>query len=114
MKKTCLMLLIFCIAASLLLAASPAVGSWECKSEGEREFTFVLTFTETDGVMTATMASPRGERELSDVQCEGGVVTAKMETERLSMNLRAEIDGNNLKGTVSNDRFEMPFSGTRK
>ena len=114
MTKTCLMLLILCFGSALLLAASPAVGSWECKGEGEREFAFTLTFVEEDGVLSGTMTSPRGERTLSDVKCEDGVVTAKMESERFSMTFRAEIDGDRLKGTMSNERFDMPFSGTRK
>lgn len=114
MKKIYLMLLVFCLGASFLLAASPAVGSWECQGQGEREFSFTLTFAEENGELVGTMVSQRGERALSDVKCEDGVITAKMENPNFAMNFKAEIDGDSLKGTMSNDRFDMEFTGTKK
>jgi len=114
MKKIYLVLLVLCLTSSALLAASPAVGSWDCKGEGEREMAFTLTFAEADGALAGTMVSQRGERKLTDVKCDDGVVTAKMETERFTMNFKAEIEGDKLKGTMSSDRFDLPFSGTKK
>ena len=114
MKKIIFVLMICCLGASFLMAASPAVGSWECQGQGERKFSFTLTFAEENGELVGTMLSQRGERVLSDVKCEEGVVTAKMENPRMTMNFKAEIDGDSLKGTMSNDRFDMPFSGTKK
>ena len=114
MKKIGLLMLVFTIGVSVILAASPAAGSWDCKSSGDREFSFTLTFVEADGTLSGTMVSPRGERELSEVKCEDGVVTAKMETPNFTMNFKAEIDGDSLTGSMSNDRFERTFSGTRK
>ncbi|MFH1965492.1 MAG: hypothetical protein ABIJ42_08125, partial [Acidobacteriota bacterium] len=101
MKKIYLVLLVCCLGASFLLAASPAVGSWDCQGQGDRDFSFTLTFAEDNGELVGTMVSQRGERALSDVKCEEGVITAKTNNPNFSMNIRAEIDGDSLKGTMS-------------
>ena len=68
MKKITFVLMICCLGASFLLAASPAVGSWQCQSQGERAREFTLTFAEENGELVGTMVSERGERVLSDVK----------------------------------------------
>ena len=114
MKKIIFVLMICCLGASFLLAASPAVGSWQCQSQGERAREFTLTFAEENGDLVGTMVSERGERALSDVKFEDGVLTAKMGNANFTMDFKAEIDGDNMTGTMSSERFSNTFTGTRK
>ena len=114
MKKIFFVLMICCLGASFLLAASPAAGSWACQSQGERAREFTLTFAEENGELVGTMVSERGERTLSDVKFEDGVLTAKMGNSNFTMDFRAEIDGDSMSGTMSSDRFDLLFAGTRK
>ena len=124
MKKIYVLVLFCCLSASLLLAASPAAGTWECQGQaqrqsqkqnrGPREFSFTLTITEQDGTLTGSMSTGQGKRPLKDIKFEEGVLTARVGRPQLGMTFRAEFDGDNITGSISGQRSTTVFSGTRQ
>ena len=107
--------------ASLVAVAAMADpnGIWIVSMQtpaGER--TNELTITPDDTGHTATISSPRGTRELGEVQVDGDNVgfVARIDTPAGGMEMvySARVEGDTMTGTVRTPRGERPFTAKRK
>lgn len=97
-----------------------AEGEWEISYEGRQgtQTATVKIAKGSDGSLSGTWTTQRGENELSNIKYDGGVLTFSRHVEfggnSMDFSYSGTIDGDSIKGTMGSDRFgDRPFEGKR-
>jgi len=114
MKKIALLTILFLACGLLTMAASPAVGSWDCVVHADMDYSFTLIIAEADGVLTA-----KGEARdfevgpVEKINLEDNVLTFTIDNPMAGIvDFKATLDGDTMKGTFDTYDFGGEFTGT--
>jgi len=115
-KRICLVLLLLCLQAPSILALtnSDAVGTWICKTDTEQVVEFKLYLFEKNDRLYGKYLTEHQELVLHYLRIWEDALQFQTETKGMKIKYRATIDGNDIKGTITNGEFSIDFTGTRK
>ena len=95
-------------------------GTYECVTKtpmGDQTSTFTVVPGDDGNSFTGTNAGPMGNLEVKDGKIDGNTLSWKMDMTvpmPLELNCTANVDGDQLTGTVNAGAFgDMPMTGTR-
>jgi len=116
MRKTLLMTAAFLTCSLFALAASPAVGTWDCLASVDQDYPFVMEIVEQDGELSATAESSYGEAgPVENMKLEGNTLTFTIDTSSAGkVDFTATVDGDTMKGTLESWDFGGDFSAKRQ
>jgi uncharacterized cupredoxin-like copper-binding protein len=109
-----LALALLALATPVLAAGSAVAGSWECISitpDGDELHT-MLTVTEADGKLSATIKDDDGESTVSKVKFENNVLTFTV-TRDADYEVTLNIDGDKMDGKWAGNGIGGKISATR-
>jgi hypothetical protein len=113
---TLAILLALALAAPLALADNAdVVGVWDTVAETpEGNMPGVLTVTEKDGALEATLELAGIDRTVSDVELEGRTFEMTVTYEGSRYEVELEVDGDTMTGTYSGIQASGPMKGQRR
>jgi uncharacterized protein YabE (DUF348 family) len=115
--RTFLILLAVCALAAPLALAGDAkvVGTWDAVAvTPEGDMPALLTITETDGALEATMDIGGMERLVKDVKLEGDVLTMTVMYDGTPYDVELKVDGDTMEGTYTGAMATGELKATRK
>jgi uncharacterized protein YabE (DUF348 family) len=115
--RTFLILLAVCALAAPMAFAGDAkvVGTWDAVAvTPEGDMPALLTITETDSALEATMDIGGMERVVKDVKLEGDVLTMTVMYDGAPYDVELKVDGDTMEGTYSGAMATGELKATRK
>jgi hypothetical protein len=109
-----LALALLALVTPVLAAGSAVAGSWECVSitpDGDELHT-MLTVTEADGKLSATLKDDDGDWTVSKVKFENNVLTFTV-TRDADYGVTLNVDGDKMDGKWAGNGIGGKFSATR-
>ena len=93
-------------------------GKWESTRETQQgTMTTTFTFEQDGSKLTGTLASQRGDMEISDGTMEGNKISFKMVMTRgdrtMEMVYSGTVEGDTITGTMQTPRGEQPWTAKR-
>jgi hypothetical protein len=105
------------VAAMAQGAAATVAGTWDLTMNGQNgTFEQTLKLQEQGGSVTGTISGRRGDSPVKGtVNGDTLTFTVTRETSQgtFTMNYKATVSGDSMKGTAGNDRFSLDFTGKR-
>lgn len=113
MKKTVFMTVVLFTCTFFGIAASPAVGTWDCVASVDQDYPFTLVITEVDGQLQGTAKATSGDGgPVEKIKLENGVLSFTVESASVgSIDFEATLDGESMKGTLESYDFGGEFTG---
>jgi hypothetical protein len=98
-------------------AAANVAGTWNLTMTGQRgTFESTLKLEQKDDTVTGTISGRRGESPVKG-SVKGDTLTFSVTRETsqgtVTMDYKATVSGDTMKGTASNERFSLEFTGKR-
>jgi hypothetical protein len=91
------------------------IGTWDyvlSMPEGDQEG-FII-FRQEDDQVIGTLGSDQGEIQLSDLVINEENLTANFDYQGYTVNMFGDFEGNQLKGNMAVEGFELPYVATKQ
>ncbi len=107
-----------CASVKPTQVAITPVGEWDYAITGtpNGDYSGVLVITEKETVLSAVMKTTQGELALNTISFDKteNIVTGTFNFQGMNLDLRANITGEKMDGTISTSGYAFPFNATRK